>query len=198
MLQFITWSWGDRGFERGLINPLFRFELGADHRNSFEYNKFLSTPTSTSWGPRTRMFHLSNTTVMGSLFMNGSGINRAYQGNGFIIDPFFGAGIGSAFNALDNMHSTQTIGNRTFSIMSAANTTRSFAYQFNVGFDVKKNRKLAVGVGYRYLNAGHFASNNYIVDNPDNIGLTSGVTVPAWTGTLRTNEVYVTLKYAIA
>ena len=82
--------------------------------------------------------------------------------------------------------------------MSAANTTRSFAYQFSVGFDVKTSRKLALGVGYRYLNAGHFSSNNYIVDNPDNISLTSGVTVPAWTGILRTNEVYVTLKYAIA
>ena len=184
-----------------VINPLLRFELGADHRNSFQYQKYQSTPTSTTWGPRNRYFDVSNTTVMGTLFINGSGLSdRAfYQGSGFIIDPFVGAGLGGAFNTVDNLHSVQTgAGARAFSLMPAANSTRAFAYQFSAGFDIKTTRKLAIGIGYRYLNAGHFESNNYIVDNSNNIGMTSGVAVPSWNGVLRTNEVFATFKYAIA
>ncbi len=183
-----------------VINPLLRFEVGADHRNSFEYSKYQSTPTSTTWGPRYRYFDLSNTTVMGTLFVNGSGISEHafYQGSGFMIDPFIGAGIGGAFNTVDNLHSVQTAPSaRAFSMMPAANTTRTFAYQFSAGFDVKTSQKLAVGVSYRYLNAGTFQSNNYIVDNSNNIGTTDGVAVPAWSGSLSTNEVFATLKYAM-
>lgn len=182
-----------------VMSPLFRVELGTDHRNSFEYSKYLSTPTSSVWGPRNRYFNLSNTTVMATLFANGSGISERlnYQGNGFIIDPFVGAGLGAAFNTVDNMHSNQVVGNKSFSIMTAGYTTREFAYQFSVGFEVKTDKKLAFGVGYRYLNAGHFQSNNYIADNPDNVGVTSGVVVPPWSGIFATNEVYATLKYAI-
>jgi opacity protein-like surface antigen len=183
-----------------VITPLYRVEIGVDHRNSFEYEKYQSTPTSTTWGPRTRYFSMSNTTIMATAFINGSGISHRafYQGTGFMIDPFFGAGLGSAFNTVDNLHSIQTQQTaRAFSLMPAAYTSRSLAYQFSVGFDVKTNNKLALGISYRYLNAGNFISNHYIVDNSNNIGVTSGVAVPPWSGTLRANELVVTLKYAI-
>ena len=192
-----------------VINPLLRFELGVDHRNSFNYHKHQSTPTVSraliNWGPRERYFDVSNTTVMATAFMNGSGISHhmMYQGSGYIIDPFIGAGLGGAFNTLDNLHSTQVgvfnvlSNNRAFSIMSASNTVRTFAYQFSAGFDVKTNRKLALGLGYRYLNAGNVVSSNYLTDNSNNVGITSGVVVPPWRAVLRCNEVYVTLKYAM-
>jgi opacity protein-like surface antigen len=185
-----------------VINPLFRFELGADHRDSFKYKKYQSTPTSTSWGPRNRYFDLSNTTVMGTLFLDGSGVSDRffYQGKGFIIDPFFGVGLGAAFNTLDNLHSVslkKDMAGRAFSLMESAYTSKAFAYQLNAGVTIKTTRKIAIGLGYRYLDAGHFESNNYLVDNPDNIGMTSGVTVPTWGGSLKTNEFYVTIKYAI-
>lgn len=185
-----------------VFNPLFRFELGADHRDSFQYKKYQSTPTSTTWGPRNRYFDLSNTTVMGTLFVDGSGVSERffYQGKGFMLDPFFGVGLGAAFNTLDNLHSVslkKNIAGRSFSLMDSAYTNKAFAYQLNAGINIKTTRKIAVGLGYRYLDAGRFESNNYIVDNPDNIGTTSGVTVPTWTGSLKTNEFYVTLKYAI-
>ena len=185
-----------------VFNPLFRVEIGADHRNSFQYAKNHTAENATIFDARTRYFNLSNTTIMSTLFVNGSGISDKafFKNKMFLIDPFVGVGLGVAFNTVDNLHSAEDAIQRriapthdVFSFMVAPHTTRVLAYQFIAGFDIKTTKKLAFGVNYRYLDAGRFASNNYIGD-----GALRGMTVPPWKGTLRTNEVYATIKYAIS
>ncbi|MCH9690011.1 MAG: outer membrane beta-barrel protein [Gammaproteobacteria bacterium] len=184
-----------------VFNPLFRVEIGADHRNSFKYAQRQTAEEADIFDQRTRYFNLSNTTIMSTLFLNGSGISdkASAQHETFMIDPFIGFGLGLAFNSVDNLHSVEDATQGTiattqdvFSFMTAPRTTRVLAYQFIAGFDVKTTKKIGIGVNYRYLDAGRFESNNYIAD-----GALGGMTVPPWKGTLKTNEIYVTIKYAV-
>jgi opacity protein-like surface antigen len=188
-----------------VISPLFQFEMGLDNRSSFKYKKHQSAPSFTlsdfDWGPRIRAFEINNTTVMSSLFVNGSGMPSpiAYKGKTYTIDPFIGVGIGVACNGLDKLHSLQSNPPyRAFSVMTSEHTTQEFAYQFMAGFDIKTNRKIAIGFSYRYLDAGAFQSSNHLSDNSNTTTLSSGTAVPAWSGKLRINEVYATLKYALS
>lgn len=185
-----------------VFNPLFRVEIGADHRHSFKYSQRQTAENANVFDERTRYFNLNNTTIMSTVFINGSGISdKAFAENKtFMIDPFVGVGLGLAFNTVDNLHSvedasqgTTATTHKVFSFMVAPRTTRVLAYQFIAGFDIKTDQKLAFGVNYRYLDAGRFESNNYIGD-----GALSGMTVSPWKGTLRTNEVYATIKYAMS
>lgn len=177
-----------------IINPALRAEITVDHRNSFDYEKFQTSPATL--GSKTRNFDLKSTTVMANLFIDGSGIGSglAFRSCYFMVDPFINAGIGSAFNTVDNFHSTQTGTNKVFSLVPA-NTQTSFAYQVGAGFTIKTCSHLALGVGYRYVDAGNFSSNTYFLDNPDNPGVTSGAASSAWKPKLKTNEVYASLHY---
>lgn len=187
-----------------VINSILRFEMGADNRSSFTYKKSQSAPSVTlsdfNWGPRIREFKINNTTVMGSLFVNGSGLPSPiyYKSETYSIDPFLGVGIGVAFNTLDHLHSLQSQPPyRAFSVMTAGKTTQEFAYQFMAGFDIKTSRKIAIGFSYRYVDAGAFESSNHLADNSNSTTLSSGTAVPVWRGKLIINEFYATLKYAL-
>lgn len=70
------------------------------------------------------------------------------------------------------------------------NTNVSFGYEAGAGLNLHIHDSVLVRLGYRYMNAGNFKSNNYLLDNPGNFGTPSGITNSRWVGTLSANEVY--------
>jgi opacity protein-like surface antigen len=178
-----------------VINPLLLVEIGADRRNSFSYEKFQTSPATL--GSKTRYFELKNTTVMANAFLNGSGLSPrfAYRTTNFIIDPFLNAGAGLSVNTVTNFHSNKTDSDLVFSMMTD-NSINSFAYQLGAGVNIRTNYGLGIGIGYRFVDAGNFQSNNYIVDNPDT-GAASGLATSTWKSDLKTNEVYLLLSYLL-
>lgn len=171
-----------------VINPLLRTELNIDRRGSFQYQKF---QTSTGqFGNKTRYFDLTNTTIMANLFLEGSGLphDLSYHSTHFTLDPFVGAGVGVAFNTVSNFYTIPVGSSAKVSTMNS-HTQTSFAYQLGAGVNLITQKSLSFGIGYRYLDAGNFSSDNYLTD----LQLTA---IP-WTGKLRTNEIYAVLRYAI-
>jgi opacity protein-like surface antigen len=176
-----------------IVNPLVRVELDVDHRGSFEYQKLQTS--GAALGGKTRYFDLSNTTIMANLYLDGGGLSNdlIYRSNSFAIEPFVNAGIGVAFNTVSDFHSVQTNSSSVFSMMSDK-TSNALAYQLGAGFMFETAHQVDIGLGYRYLDAGRFSTNNYLLDNPDTGG-SGGLAVTPWKGNLKTNEVYANLRY---
>jgi len=176
-----------------LVNPLVAFELELANRNSFNYKKDQSSPPPD--GDKTRYFDVKNTTVMANIFLNGSGLQGpySYKNDYFMIEPFVNAGMGAAFNTVDNFHSVQSGTGIHFSSMNNKTKT-SFAYQLGAGVNLRTDN-LGIALGYRYVDAGQFESNDVIKPSelsPDSVELSP------WKGYLRMNEVYLALSYYFA
>jgi len=111
------------------------------------------------------------------------------------IQPFVGAGIGVSYNTVSNFHTVLTA-NEEITAKMLDKTQASLAYQFNAGLEWTCQR-LSIDLGYRYFNGGDFRSNNYIDRVSGTTGLTlAPITVPPWTSSLATNELFVTAKIA--
>ena len=172
-----------------IFNPLLTFQVAATYRGDFSYNKYQSS-TSVE-GDKIRNFNLSNTNVMFDLYLNGAGVSDrlAWKNSWFMLDPFVNVGIGPSFNTVSNFHSTSTVTGKSFSLENS-NTNVSFGYEAGGGLNLHIDDSGLVGLGYGYMNAGNFKSNNYLLDNPGNFGTPSGITNSRWVGTLSANEVY--------
>lgn len=173
--------------------PLLSAELMVDRRNSFKYKKYQIAGTASAVN-RTRFFNLTNTTIMANLFGYGSGISDCliYQANNFVFEPFVNVGLGASYNTLDNFHSISDNGT-AFSVESPFTRT-SLAYQLGIGLQVSSCDFLALALGYRYLDAGKFSSNNYLYN------LFAGATnqsVASWVARLKANELYLKLIFFI-
>jgi len=134
---------------------------------------------------------MNNSKRMANLFMDGSGLpyDLAYHSANFTLDPFITVGAGAAFNTVNNFYTIPVSTGTKVSIMGSY-TQVSFAYQLGAGFNLLTTKPLSFSIGYRYLDAGNFRTDNYLRD-------LNVITVP-WRGKLRTQEVYATLRYLIS
>lgn len=184
--------------------PLVSSDIEVTYRPSFTYNKFQTAVAGASnpgvLGAKTREFDLSDTSIMGNVFLNGEGANLfACLNRCTILQPFIGGGIGVAYNHLSNFHSvleeTSSLGPGSSNVASImnANTNTAFAWQLMAGAELLNRHKWGIDVGYRYFDGGRFKSNNYLVDVPG--GSTTPVTITPWSGRLTANEVFANLKY---
>lgn len=174
--------------------PLLATELKYNYRNSFKYKKFQSADTP--FGDKIRFFNLKNTTAMADFLFYARGFTDclSYVSEHFRMDPYVNVGMGLSYNRIENFHSVQVATGTVFSMMSP-NTKTSFAYQLGLGLEVSTCDLLSVAFGYRFLDAGKFRSNSYIIDNPPS--LTSGIVAPEWKARFRTNEIFVKLIFKI-
>ncbi|MGA2655081.1 MAG: outer membrane beta-barrel protein [Gammaproteobacteria bacterium] len=174
------------------IHPLAILEVEVANRSSFEYEKYQSGDI-----PKTRYFDVNNTTVMANLMFNGSGLDEpfTFETDSMMWDPFIKIGAGVAYNTVDNFHSVSP-DDTVYSVMPE-NTETSFAYQLGAGINIRTEESLVIGIGYRYVNAGDFSSNNYFsgISSTDS-GSVNHQTDP-WEGELSTNEVYIALSYVL-
>ncbi len=176
------------------VNPLISLELNYTDRPNYSYSKFQSQTSSTS--AKTRDFDLESQDVM---------LNSVYHLAAIAtgLKPFINVGIGAARNTVSNFHSVSaTTPGYVFSMMNN-NTVTSFAAQAGVGLDFDATSRLAFKVGYQFFYGGEFKSNDYVVDDPDNLHpippnpAPGGTVVPSWTGIILANEVYAGLTYLL-
>lgn len=189
------------------FTPLVNASITGTYRPSFKYQKFQtripggrqSFPTD----QKTRKFNLSNKALMASVSFNGQGMNLCTNiGSDIILQPVVGGGIGVSYNQTSNFYSiltTQSPGLSHVSIMGdgLANKT-SFAWQLEGAIEMLYCQRFAVSLGYRYFDGGKFKTTDHVIP-----GIVAGTTpsaaaaaqVPAWNGKLRTQEIFLKLKY---
>lgn len=176
-------------------------------RPSFSYCKFQSPATGEEisfFGNKTRKFNLRNQSVLFNAYLFGGGLGDrgiALVRGATCIQPFFAAGIGVAYNRIDNFHSVIT--NQTvdssgliLNVVGSAMTSslsKSFAWQLMAGIELLHNDTWAIDIGYRYFSVNKFKTNSWVfaVESP---AATNAVTAPAWCGQLRADEFFVNIK----
>lgn len=179
------------------VCPMFRGTFEASFRPSFKYCKFqtgLDKGQINFLGDKTRIFNLSNASLMFNGYLFGGGLTPYLDWNlgcNFCAQPYIGAGVGVSYNKMRNFHSVttepiQTLDLTNYVIGSAMspNTVRSFSWQFIAGFEVARTSLCSLDIGYRYFDGGKIRSNNWTF-------ATLETTAPAWRGKLRANEFFV-------
>ena len=209
------WDPAPEGYNAGLKQAaLFEGALG------YRINSWLSTSASWAWrghyhyekhqtsgsgtpfatGNKTRHFDLDNTSVMANLFIHGSGFDcLTYRvcSDCVFISPFIGAGVGLANNRLYDFHSVADIPDAAGFKRVTANMWEksrfSIAAQATVGLALTVCERTNLELGYRFYYGGTFKSNNYLTTS----GTPAYVETIAWEGTLKANELFVSLAYDI-
>jgi len=186
------------------LTDIFALELAYNNRPSFKYVNTQIYPGSGNdgIGNRTRYFDLQSQTTM----LNGVihlapifNILKTFK-NYSNIEPFINLGAGFARNTVTNFH---TIGDSgRFSGASYSSMTDKTVYklaaQAGLGLDYSLNSRWKAKVGYRFIYGGKFTSQNYILDDADNVySSKTGVAMNPWKGTLKANEVYLGLTYSL-
>ena len=160
--RFLRESIGDGGFIGGGIgykfNNWLRADLTAEYRASVDIHgvdeyKFNCTFAGGSCGfvgqeiTRNNIWkgHLSSTVVMANLY--------ADLGSWYGITPFVGGGVGMAYNRLTSVYDFDP------SDLGGAGTVAengewSFAWALAAGLGYEVNDRLALELGYRYINLG--------------------------------------------
>lgn len=180
---------------RSIVSALWE----VTYRPNYSYHKFQTETTPAapeSIGNKTRHFRLSNLAFTFNLFLNKTGNYAKWQCGCFSFAPFVGGGVGASYNTLYNFHSVLPPQNglaikEVRSTMSYRLKT-AFAGQLMLGINSKINDRLSIDFGYRWFYGGKFESNNYV----SNVSLgTASQVVPPWRGTVKANELYVSLNY---
>lgn len=163
----------------------------------FNYKK-KQEPTS-SLGRKIRKFDLSNNSVLFNGYLHGSGFFCFFDKNycGVKIDPFITGGLGVAYNWISSFRSESLkYPGEVFSMVPDRKNS-SIAWQVGAGLDFQFSCMI-LSLGYRYLDAGSFKSNNYTLDDPEleNISPSfQGVIVSNWKGKLRADGFFVAMRF---
>jgi opacity protein-like surface antigen len=183
------------------LSRFVALELAYNYRPSFQYEKYQTVPTSSAIGARNRCFDLANHTFMLNsvyhLAAIASGLQSIQERTG--IEPFLNLGAGVAKNTVSNFYgvSLDKQPGLIFSKM-VDKTNYDFAAQAGAGLNVIFNPNWALKLGYRFVYAGKFKTQDYVTDDPDHhypTILGAGCAANAWSGTLKTNEGYAALSY---
>jgi len=183
------------------ITSLLSLAFELSFRPEFRYKRFQDSTAAQTvgfLGEKTRYFRLSNWAYLFNLFLNRAG--NCFQFNcckGICLAPFIGAGIGIAYNTVDDFHSIVPSNDQfdpVHSIM-VGHTETALAGQLMAGFVSRISQCISLEIGYRRFHGGRFLTNNYTVDVP--IGLNNPVAVPPWKGYLNANEIYLSLNYSL-
>lgn len=187
------------------FSPLWSLEITGTTRPSYRYRKFQQSQTANTpgfLGDKTRFFKLTSHDILLNLLLDTGICDRlAYSFGESKLRPILGAGLGAAYNTVRDFHSktAQAVSQNPplFSVATIMNnhTKTSFAYQLFTGLRLTCRERFNIDLGYRYFNGGRFLSNSYIVDVATN--LPTPITVPAWRGKLKAQEVFLSLSYAL-
>ena len=196
----IYWDASPQGYDSNLGNsalygiaggrhfsPLLNGDIEFIYRPSFNYAKYqTSTAVNTILfnGNKNRYFNFQSNSLMGNLYLKGSGISDRF--NFFGVEPFIGGGIGVAFNTIQDFHS-QRFSDSTFRGIMQDHLKTSLAFQFSAGMRLISSVNYEFDLGYRYYNATTYISSNYIINSID-------YSTP-WKGTFQSNEFFVHLGY---
>ncbi|MBA2653464.1 MAG: outer membrane beta-barrel protein [Gammaproteobacteria bacterium] len=183
------------------INPLLGADFSVIRRPSFEYQKFQTPPSADTpnfLGTKTRYFDFQDTSIMFNLTLYAAGLSDCltlHVGRSAFIQPFIGAGLGIAYNTVENFHSVLGDDPNAFlapvSSIMLEETKSAFAWQLNAGLELVSGQNWHAGVGYRYFDGGRFNSNDFVINE------ILSQKVSPWQGDFRSNEGFVFLKYAI-
>ncbi|MDP3705696.1 MAG: outer membrane beta-barrel protein [Legionellaceae bacterium] len=214
-INFSTWSAAPEGYSSGLgdkplytagfgymINDALNIDVSYTYRGLYSYSKFQSTGSSASTvsnplPSRTRYFNLSSNAVMFNVTLDGNihpGLVYTTANRGYL-QPFIGGGLGASYNTVDNFHTILADGTSVATSAMLDQTKTSLAYQFNAGLEWIYDR-FALDIGYRYFNAGHYKSNNFLLTHATATTTSPPIYVTPWTATLSANEVFFTAKFA--
>ena len=188
------------------LTDIFAVELAYNNRPSFKYEKTQIYPQNgnDSIGNRQRYFDLQNQTVIFNGVMHLApmfNLLKTFQ-ECSNIEPFINLGVGFARNTMSNFH---TIGannssnsGKVYSTMTEK-TIYKPAYQAGLGLDYNLSSNWKTKLGYRFIYGGKFTSQDYIITSSIGAaaGIGPGLTETPWTGTLKANEVYLSLTYSL-
>ncbi len=186
-----------------LIDKFLSLGVNVTRRPSYKYSKFQTPPPGSAQptgfiGTKTRKFDFANTSIMFNALIYTGALYHAliwHLTNLMSLQPFFGAGIGVAYNTVNNFHSVTAATTNGFqNVNSIGNkvTQTSLAWQALVGLHFIVTHHIAFDAGYRYFDGGNFTGPKYIYQVA---GVANGLVVPAWKGHFTANEAFVHFIY---
>ena len=78
--------------------------------------------------------------------------------------PYFSAGVGSAWNTMQDYHVNIQPVFTSFSPQFSNKTTASFSYALGFGMDVDVLKQIRLGIGYRFADLGQTSSGQGVID----------------------------------
>jgi len=175
------------------LSPLFSSDIEYVYRPSFSYARYQTPPKKNAIlfvGDVTRHFSLESNSLMGNLYVHGSGVSDALVYNlmnDYYLEPFIGGGLGVSFNTMANFKSLKPVG--LYVSYALASFRTAFSGQASAGLRMYSKSKSSLEVGYRYYNGGSFTSQDFVLDG-------ANVLTP-WKGTVQSNEFFIRLAYAL-
>lgn len=181
------------------VCPWAALEANLTYRGQFRYKKFQTPPqgVQTDLAAKTRRFNMDILTTMGSLFLQGRGLDLSWDMCSGSIYPILGGGAGTSRILLFDFRSTglaPTDNNAPLLSFGSENqyyVAWRFSYQLSAGLEYRYCDCWAVAVSYRWFDAGRFKGPRYFREPT---GETFDVGNERWKMDLRANEVVVDLK----
>lgn len=181
------------------VGPSGAVEVSATYRGQFKYKKFQTVPAGaiSDLQAKTRRFNLESMTAMGSLFFYGRYFDcLTFNCGSFNIYPVIGAGFGMSRVLIWDFRSTGLPSvDKPLLAFSSENeyTVRwKFAYQMSGGLEFRYCECWAIGVSYRWFDAGRLSGPRYFRDTAGN-SFDAGQ--DTWQMSLKANEVVGDIKY---
>lgn len=176
-------------------------ETSLTYRGQFKYKKFQTVPPDvhSDLPNKTRRFNMETLSLMGSVYFYGRGYEfftcECSPGS---IYPVIGAGFGISRIPIWDFRSTglpSQPGNSpllAFGSENAYSVRWHFAFQLSAGLEYRYCDLFAIGVSYRWYDAGRFSGPRYF-RGPS--GTTFDAGKDTWKMNLRANEVVVDIKF---
>jgi opacity protein-like surface antigen len=143
------------------FNQYFRVDVTGEYRASAQYSAIETYNQGFFFRPRTGQQNAD--TYRGNVRVVDGLVNGYVDlGTWYGITPFIGGGVGIA-----NINAGSVIDNGEGGGIgySSGKSTTNFAYAAMAGLDFQVTRNLVFEFGYRYLNAGSFASGTIVCSN---------------------------------
>lgn len=201
------WALSDNGYDENLgsspyIAIGFGYRIHSMLDSAFQYTlydgfQYQKNQTDPFGNKRTRSFDLTHQSAM----FNFTFFPHVFSCSKIEILPFAGMGIGVGTSKMSNFQTvfydpiSEGVGLTTS--MGKSQITNSFAWQGMGGFRIHpKESLLSLDLAYRYYNGGGFNTPSSVTDY-NGTGQGEIDSVPAWTGTLQTNQLYFAINFSI-
>lgn len=165
----------------------------------FNYQRYQfgnsDTPDFTG-SQRNRFFNLNNKSVLFNATLHPAHAWKRFANIDWT--PYVGAGIGYAYNYVNNFY---TVGTESISGSSLGSTdsvgtpvgTSSFAWQGTAAINMRfQDSHFSINTGYRYYDGGKFYGPSIIYTNSGGLGAAT-----PWSGKVQANQYFLELNYSV-
>lgn len=195
---------GDRGFYTFAagrhVQEYLDVSLSYLVHENFNYQKFQTGDSATpdfTGTARNRFFTLNNRSLLVNVFLHPA----HYWANftHFTLTPYVGAGIGYAYNKVNNFYTvaTTTVDGTLIGSTDSVGTPigkNSFACQGTAAINILSPQQshFSLNTGYRYYYGGKFNGSSSIYTNANGF-----VAATPWSGSVQANQFFVEFQYNV-